>query len=312
MRGRQPPTLTGQAANHLVAVYTDKGKLVYAFFNSKKGEWSTNPRYELALERSIKFNGDAPDWRPPSEFSKEGYTLATNKENVGNESAPSNQLVPREDPQSPLQSTPASQASGTTEVLSPVRRSPVRRFASGLQEAATQLSSGAANKLESLVGSVFQKIEKMEASVKGMLCTAEQNNVARHEENQERARDVANSTANAEMKQDAEYAANAEERRAQEGERRAQAEERIAQKGERRAQEGERIAQAACREEQYKEGVKQRQEAELAEEERLAAMEEKLANKKYKLAAKKAKAEQTELFRLTVRHACLVPAPDPD
>mmetsp|Transcript_5658 Transcript_5658/g.13979 ORF Transcript_5658/g.13979 Transcript_5658/m.13979 type:complete len:705 (+) Transcript_5658:178-2292(+) len=179
-KGRKLPTLTGQAANHLVMVYDKKRNLRYAYFNTATGQWVCNPGKEKALELSIKANGDAPDWRPPSEFSKEGHTLAIDKENVGNESAPSDQPVPHEDdPQSPLQSTPASQASGITELLS-----------SGLHSA-VKLSAGTVKKL---VGSMVKQVQ-------GMFHTAEQQNVARHEETGLSFRSVANSIANVEMEQ---------------------------------------------------------------------------------------------------------------
>ena len=82
--GRKPPALKGQYDIHLIKVYDmrdpEKPILRYAYYSN--GEWVDNSCKHKALELSIQANCDDPNWRPPSEWYKEGYILAIDKENV--------------------------------------------------------------------------------------------------------------------------------------------------------------------------------------------------------------------------------------
>jgi len=80
--GRLEPELKGQYAIHLTKVRDGQARLRFAIWISTKQKWVTYACKDHALERSIKANGDAPDWQPPSEFYLEGYTLSSDKENV--------------------------------------------------------------------------------------------------------------------------------------------------------------------------------------------------------------------------------------
>jgi len=80
--GRSEPELKGQYAIHLTKVRDGQARLRFAIWISTKQKWVTYACKDHALERSIKANGDAPDWQPPSEFYLEGYTLSSDKENV--------------------------------------------------------------------------------------------------------------------------------------------------------------------------------------------------------------------------------------
>ena len=82
--GRKPPALKGQYDIHLIKVYDMRDPqnphLRYAYYSN--GEWVDNSCKHKALELSIQANSDDPNWRPPSEWYKEGYILAIDKENV--------------------------------------------------------------------------------------------------------------------------------------------------------------------------------------------------------------------------------------
>ena len=80
--GRLEPELKDQYAIHLTKVRGGQARLRFAIWIPTKQKWVTYANKNDALERSIKANGDDPNWQSPSEFYMEGYTLSLDKENV--------------------------------------------------------------------------------------------------------------------------------------------------------------------------------------------------------------------------------------
>ena len=283
--GRKLPKLDYQHAKHLTMVYDmrlkDKPVLRYAYWSPEKDEFVCHGCKNEALTRSIKANGDDPNWRPPSEFCKEGHILAMNLPPPNGQRATSddendennetdqnvlqlNQIVVHQDPQSP-----GSEASGHTVQLSPGGQavSPGEKLSTGKKE------------LLKSVGKMFGKLFK----------ASEQRAESRDEQNQQRSMDVTRMLGAQDARLDTEFTAAEAERVAAGSERVAAGDERIRQGDERSKAGAARDETKVARDAKLKRLEEERVERVEKEKEELEKEEKELAERKKKLADESAK-----------------------